>query len=175
MPGLRTSIAGIMFSVLVAALALTALRSNFTMWSEVLLLCTCAALALAVVGAACRAGVERAGWLGFGVFGWGYLAFTVWCDRLPTLALLWRVRLVLGIPFASKFTWTDTYERVGHCVIALAAATFGGFLANVLVGSRVARERFALAAAAVGSQLALRVAGAGRHPRERPADPPPGR
>ena len=73
----RTSIAGLMAVVLVVALALVALRSGSKAWAGTTFLVTCGVLALAVVGAVCRGGSARAWWLGFALFGWGYMALVV--------------------------------------------------------------------------------------------------
>ena len=74
----RTSIAGLMGAVLVASLGLTALRSGSAVWAGTTFLVTCGVLALAVVGVVCRAGPGRAWWLGFALFGWGYLVLVFW-------------------------------------------------------------------------------------------------
>src|SRR4051794_21537121 len=86
------SIAGLMGMVLVASIGLAALRPGSETWAGVLFLVTCGVLALAIVGVACRGAGERAWWIGFALFGWGYLALAYWCSaptpRLPTIALL---------------------------------------------------------------------------------------
>src|SRR5262249_29168198 len=100
----RFSIAGLMGAVVVAAIGLAAVRDPSETWAVVILLSTCGALALAVVGVVSRVGTERAWWLGFALFGWGYLtlAFWSWQDyrwqRLPTLVWLETVGRKLGMP-----------------------------------------------------------------------------
>src|SRR4051812_41066634 len=90
----RTSIAGLMGAVLVASLGLTALRSGSAIWAGMTFLVTCGVLALAVVGAVCRVGPARAWWLGFALFGGGYLALVFWSGggatwwNLPTSNVL---------------------------------------------------------------------------------------
>jgi len=46
----------------------------------------------AIGGGVCRRGAERAWWLGFALFGWGYLALAFWSSdnltELPTAILL---------------------------------------------------------------------------------------
>ncbi|HEV3120252.1 MAG TPA: hypothetical protein VGY53_00045, partial [Isosphaeraceae bacterium] len=69
----RFSIAGLMGLVLATSLGLAALRYASPTLAGVVLMVTCSALALAVVGVACRGEAERAWWLGFALFGWGYL------------------------------------------------------------------------------------------------------
>jgi hypothetical protein len=59
----RVSIAGLMIAVLAASLAFAALRSGSALWTGCLHLLTRGAFILAIVGAACRRGSERAWWL----------------------------------------------------------------------------------------------------------------
>ncbi len=100
---IRFSIAGLMGAVLVAAIGLAALRNASETWAGVMLLLTCGVLALAVVGVVCRAGSERAWWLGFALFGWGYLALAFWswhdasAPKLPTLAWLEMLSTKVGL------------------------------------------------------------------------------
>src|SRR5262245_47171917 len=88
----HVSIAGLMAMVLVASIGLTALHSGSRTWAGTMFLLTCGVMALAIVGAACRGAGERAWWLGFALFGWGYLALayssSAGVPRLPTIALL---------------------------------------------------------------------------------------
>ena len=70
----RFSIAGLMSIVVVAAVGLAALRSPSLAWASTLFMVTCGVFGLAIVGAIYRVGVARAWWLGFCVFGLGYLA-----------------------------------------------------------------------------------------------------
>ena len=52
-------------------------------------LLTCGMLCLAIVGVVCRQEGERAYWLGFALFGWGYLLLSMWSTaELPTMTLL---------------------------------------------------------------------------------------
>ena len=74
----RFSIAALMGVVLLAALALAMFRYGSRVSAGVLLLFTYAMLCLAVVGIVCRGGGERAWWLGFSLFGWGYMALAFW-------------------------------------------------------------------------------------------------
>ena len=74
MRAVRFSIAGLMGVVLVAAIGLAALRSQSQIWAGVLLLSTLAAFCVALVGAFCRRGAARGGWIGFAVFGWSYMS-----------------------------------------------------------------------------------------------------
>jgi hypothetical protein len=92
----RFSIAGLMVVILVASLALAALRSASATWAGGLFLLTYGVFALALVGAACSGASERAGWLGFALFGLGYLSRAFWYGYatpwLPTTALLNVIR-----------------------------------------------------------------------------------
>jgi hypothetical protein len=88
----RFSIAGLMGVVLLAAIGLAALRTPSETWAGIVLLATLAALGFASVGAICLRGPSRAGFLGFAVFGWIYMAaaflpYGVY-PRLPTRGLL---------------------------------------------------------------------------------------
>jgi hypothetical protein len=75
---MRFSIAGLMGAVLIVALGLAALRSASATWSSATFLATCGLLCLAVVGAVCGGDAERTWWLGFALFGWGYVALAFW-------------------------------------------------------------------------------------------------
>jgi hypothetical protein len=130
-----------MGAVLTAALGLTALRSASETWAGVALLATCGVLGLAVVGAVSRAADERAWWLGFALFGWGYLALALWSPpsttKLPTVTGLEAVWTKIGmtvpeVPPARRTTGgTDpSFIQIGHCVWALLGACLGGILAS---------------------------------------------
>jgi hypothetical protein len=82
----RHTIAGLMLMVLACALAVAALRYASEFWVTVVLATTLALLGCSVFGVAYRTGACRAGWLGFLVFGGGYvaLAFTPWGGELKT-------------------------------------------------------------------------------------------
>ncbi len=93
----RFPIAGLMGAVLVIALSLAALRNASETWAGATFLLTCAVLTLAVVGAVCRRDAERAWWLGFALFGWGYILLAFWTSfELPTMALLDAIGSRLG-------------------------------------------------------------------------------
>jgi hypothetical protein len=150
----RFSIARLMGVVLLVALGLAALRDSSEIWAGVLLLLTSGILALAVVGAACRRGADRAWWLGFAVFGWGYLALAFWgaysSPSLPTMTLLRAVVPDIdeppaamggrgggftGAPFGGCMVVLDFSRwQVGHCLWGLVAAALGGYLARAFFG-----------------------------------------
>jgi hypothetical protein len=140
---IRASIAGLMGAVLIAALGLTALRSASDTWSGATLLATCGVLGLAVVGTVCRDAAERAWWLGFTVFGWGYLAMafssSVDATKLPTFTLLALVCKMTDIDvptvfprFSMRGEIDPSFLRIAHCLWALLAASLGGILASGL-------------------------------------------
>lgn len=141
---IRASIAGLMAAVLIAALELTALRSASDTWSGSTLLATCGVLGLAVVGAVCRRGGVRAWWLGFALFGWGYMAIAFWspvdATKLPTFVFLEFVCKMGGIdvptvppPFGGGRGETElSFLKIGHCLWASLAAVFGGIAASGL-------------------------------------------
>ncbi|MGC8638392.1 MAG: hypothetical protein ACP5XB_00775 [Isosphaeraceae bacterium] len=145
----RVSIAGLMGVILVVSLALAALRSNSWIWSGATTLATCALIGLAAVGAVCRTGPERAGWLGFAVLGGGYLALVriaPFVAGFPTARLLewlgpWVMRGPVQHPYG-RFCFAgfgdpypEPYFEVGHCLISLLLAVAGGIAARFLFGT----------------------------------------
>jgi hypothetical protein len=125
---LRFSIGGLMVVVLAAAVGLAALTNASPAWAGTMLLLTCGILALGVVGAIYRTGAERVRWLGFSIFGWGYLALWWFLSEhtafvLPTTRLLERLAPSLGVPAIDP-----SYAQAGHCLFALLAALLGGTL-----------------------------------------------
>ncbi len=73
----RISIRTLMAFVLVSAVGLAALRNATELWAQVMLMTSFLAVGVAVLGASLMRGRERAWWLGFAVFGGGYLALSV--------------------------------------------------------------------------------------------------
>jgi hypothetical protein len=73
---LRISVAGMMVLLLGLGLILASLRSSSGAAAAAVLLVTQATLAFAVLAVVYRAGEGRAFWLGFSLFGWGYMALT---------------------------------------------------------------------------------------------------
>ena len=136
----RTSIAGLMAAVVIVSLVLVALRSHAPVWAGATFLATCGVLALAVVGAVCRGGAGRAWWLGFALFGSGYLALVSWPDaarNLPTRTLLSVAMPLFQIKpgFKGLASAEETaFSQVGHSLFALMAAIIGGGLSLALFG-----------------------------------------
>jgi hypothetical protein len=148
MRAVRFSIGGLMGAVVVAALGLTALRADSAIWAGVTLLWTSGVLCLAIVGVVCRRGAERAWWLGFALFGWGYLAAAFWSERnffeeLPTAILVQAVSARIdpalgqsaGAPGGRALGLS--VERVAHYLWALVAAILGGTLGRAFMGDPV--------------------------------------
>src|SRR4051812_16850665 len=88
----RFSIAGLMVVVLICGVGVAALVNASEMWAGVMTCATLLLLQVAILGAAFRREKKRAFWVGFAVFGWGYLLFSQnWVPdafRLPTTRLL---------------------------------------------------------------------------------------
>lgn len=164
---IRFPIKGLMGAVIVVALGLAALRDPSEIWSGIMFLLTCGVLCLAIVGVVCRQDEERAWWLGFALFGWGYLLLSMRSTVvLPTLTLLDSIAARLGAPFRfsggmggmgggmrSIGLWAfggfggptvdgSVYLRqeIAHCLWALLAALLGGILARVIFGSAKKRD-----------------------------------
>ena len=143
----RFSIAGLMTIVLVAAVGLAALRSPSPAWAGTLFMVTCGVFGLAIVGAIYRVGVARAWWLGFCVFGLGYLAVVGFTrseylfPQMPTSHLLIALRPMLGHPVElvtggrspNALRALHLYMQIGHALWALLAALLGGTLARIFL------------------------------------------
>jgi hypothetical protein len=86
----RISIRTLMALVLVSAIGLAALRNASELWAGMMLLLALAAVGVAILGVALMRGRERAWWLGFAVFGGGYLvaALCPFRSQLGTTHLL---------------------------------------------------------------------------------------
>src|SRR5260221_5901742 len=94
----RSSIAGLMGLVLALAIGFATIRGPTEVWAGDTHLVTCALFSLAIVGAVVRQGAKHAWWLGFALFGLGYmtLAFRArdlssWRTKLPTTTALEHV------------------------------------------------------------------------------------
>src|SRR5437763_875362 len=128
----RYSLAGMLAVVLVAAIGMAGLRYASYEWASGIFLLTCATLALSIVGVVCRQGPLRAWWLGYAVFGWGYMALAFgsrpaeshW-PMLPTTLVSRLARDKIGPPPGAPGTpakpdiHTDPFFHVGHCLGAL--------------------------------------------------------
>ncbi len=146
---IRFSIAGLMAAVAVAALAVAALRASTPAWAGAMLMLVWSVLGLAIVCAVYRPRGERTWWLGFALFGIGYLVLAFWSeinfDSLPTTALLLFLSSKFD-PTIQKAAWSRTgslhwtFLHIAHCLWALVAAILGGAAANVL-SAAASRDR----------------------------------
>ena len=141
---LRFSIATLMGAVLLAALALAVFRYGSQVSAGILFLLTCGVLCLGVVGIVCHGGAGRAWWLGFTLFGWGYMALAFWfsdrLNELPTTTMLAAVAHWLGIPEPGPTAGSRTagldpsFAQAGHCLWTVLSAVVGGIVAWSLFG-----------------------------------------
>jgi hypothetical protein len=77
MPYLRYYIGGILWAILIVAFGFAALREADDLWGSGLFSLTLGLLLAAVLLAVHRTGARRAFWLGFALFGWGYLSLSL--------------------------------------------------------------------------------------------------
>ena len=143
---IRFSIARLMAVVLAMALGFGALRTASARALGITLTATWAMLGIAIVGAICRRGAERAFWLGFAVCGWVYIDcpahhVPAW-PQLPTRGLLEALGRVMRIPIdpaaPGRFgvdPWKQSFLGIGDCLWSLVFASLGGWLARFLFGT----------------------------------------
>jgi hypothetical protein len=140
----QSSIAALMGVVLVAALGFAALRNSSEACAGLVLMLCYSVLILGAVAAICRGPQERARWLGFTLFGGGYLALAhataFYPKPLPTITLAEFIGSGLGDKLGSRdwgrdgwISLSPTY-RILHCHWALALGLLGGMLAGLIVG-----------------------------------------
>jgi hypothetical protein len=79
--------------VLIAAIGLAALRNASEPWAGIMLMLAIATVGVALLGSVLSRGRERAWWLGFAVFGGGYLVVAI-CPIQSELATTWVLRYV---------------------------------------------------------------------------------
>jgi hypothetical protein len=148
---LRISIGTLMGVVLVAALGFAALRNASEACAGLVLMLTYGVLMIGVVGAVCRGSHERTWWLGFTLFGGGYLALAYasafYPKPLPTITLAEFIGSGLGDKLAGQdwghdgwISLSPTY-RILHCLWALALGLLGCTLAGLIVGPGVPAPR----------------------------------
>jgi hypothetical protein len=143
----RSTIGGLMAVVLVLAIGLAALRNPSVLWVGTIFLATRVILALGAIGVVLRKHAERAWWLGFSVFGWGYLVLltpsptTMTSMQLPTWSLLAALRPALG-PSGELMAQPNPgvrlslgYFEIGHDLLALLAAFLGALLVRAIFAS----------------------------------------
>jgi hypothetical protein len=103
MERVRFSISGIMGFIAIAAVGLVGLREGTEVWASLTFALTAIALLMAVPSLIYSQGAERAGWVGFTLFGWVYLVFmfSPWSYQSP------------GIPsFPTNWLLTTVHERI---------------------------------------------------------------
>jgi hypothetical protein len=146
----RFSIGGIMAVVLVLAVGLAALKSASDVWAGVVLMLTYGVLSLAIVGVLCCRDAERVWWIGFAVFGWGYIRSAAgWFSpfplgNLPTVSLMHWLSAQLGVVHEPDFQHLTTSETVGfnqisNCLWAMLFGILGGVLARAFFAVASAR------------------------------------
>ncbi len=144
----RFSIARLMGVVILAAIGVAALRESSEAWAGSMLLITLGAIAIALAGAFTREPADRTGWLGFALFGGGYLALAYATSgttaTLPTLSLAhliqnWTKNLpaVPGAGMEDGWAGLDPRDRVVHCLWALGLAGLGSLLSLVVTAGAV--------------------------------------
>jgi hypothetical protein len=150
---IRFSIAWLMTVVLVAAVGLGALRNGSEAWAGLVLMLNCGALMLALVGAVCRGPGERAWWLGFALFGGGYLALVQSQSYsrsavLPTITAVEFVGSSLGAKLDLETRnpldgWNSLQPRcrIVHCLWALGLGLLGCFLAGLIAPPTLIAQR----------------------------------
>ena len=128
------------------ALAVAALRASTPAWAGAMLMLVWSVLGLAIICAVYRPRGERAWWLGFALFGCGYLVLAFWSeinfDSLPTTTLLLFLSSKVD-PSIQQAAWSRTGElhwtflHIAHCLWGLVAAVFGGAAANMLSAAAI--------------------------------------
>ncbi|MHB1557833.1 MAG: hypothetical protein ACYC61_10155 [Isosphaeraceae bacterium] len=145
----RFSIARLMGVVILAAMGVAALRQSSEAWAGSMLLITLGAIAIALTGAFTREPAERAGWLGFALFGGGYLALAYATSTpnstLPTLSLAQAIEGSWHIspptPASRNETGWDALPsryRIVHLIWALGFAGLGSVLSLFFAGGTTA-------------------------------------
>ncbi|MDR3633519.1 MAG: hypothetical protein P4L84_06765 [Isosphaeraceae bacterium] len=148
----RFTIGGLMWVAFALGFSFAALRNASEAWAGTVFLVTCGVLACAIVGVVCRPASERPWWLGFTLFGCGYLWLAFWgfparrSPALPTTRMMQFWAAYFQVPLADpnlgvlggfggfQRSEGDFYLQIGHCLWSLLFATFGGMLATVLCG-----------------------------------------
>ena len=143
MQKIRFSIAGLMGVTLVAGVGFAALRTVSEAWAGLMLMLTCGALMLGVVGSLCRGTHERAWWLGFTLFGGGYLVLAHSTagspKQLPTITLAEFIGSGLGAKLVAQNWGPDGWNslvptyRILHCLWTFTLALLGCVVAGLLI------------------------------------------
>ncbi len=141
----RVSISGMMWVVAASALGIAALRDASGFSLGLVFLLTRAFLGLAIVRAIYRRGADRAWWLGFALFGWGYELLVPPASRysyphMPAASLLFALKPLFGLSaeieanifheWAGKIIADYAYMRIGDDLMAMMTALLGAVLAR---------------------------------------------
>jgi hypothetical protein len=151
----RISISGLMFLVILVALAFAAFRNPTELWAGSLFALTLGMLLLAPVGVAYRGGDKRLFWVGFAVFGYGYLALILATRALvpPPLPTTMLIDYMFRRIQPDQTTTTDAsvmimtgpiifnslsnvsgalpFFQIGHSLATLLVASLGAVLVGV--------------------------------------------
>ena len=158
---IRFNIASLRVTILIVGFGFAALRESSDVWNRGLFAMTLAALLISILLAIHRAEKRRAFWLGFALFGWGYLGLSVvpsiesrlittnalaYLDsKVPgrfnvTNAFEWSLGVITGKLIGTLTGdqvkgWSGTTENfigIGHSLFALLAGWLGGQLLRSL-------------------------------------------
>jgi hypothetical protein len=158
----RFRIGSLLILVVLLGVGFAALKEAGDLWDSAVLSSTIGVLMISVLLAAAREGASRAFWVGFALFGWGYLVLTAIPSiepRLPTTRAL--AYLDSLVPGRYSNTWetngrfsypkllitdgtsamslvrewggtSENFVRIGHSLFALILANLGGLLSRYL-------------------------------------------
>jgi hypothetical protein len=147
------TIGGIMWAIFFIAFALAGSRYPVATWARVMLLVTFGVLALACIGAVWRPASERPWWLGFLLFGGGYLWLALWhlpelTHPLPTECVVFVFAGPFHVPtrfwrpgLAPPMTGTSFLDRLGIASGACCSALWGVSWACASPGSGSVKAR----------------------------------
>jgi hypothetical protein len=161
MRSIRFSIAGLMGFILVVALVAAAMRNPTAISSGFVAMATRGIFCIALVGAVCRKGAQRAWWVGFASFGWIYLGVpfsSAFRSGLrPVQMVLEAFGTLKDLPNQNSSIVSEelqSFLTTSHCLWALVAAAIGGLIARAIFGT----EERSQGEAAAGAQPAAEAA-----------------
>jgi hypothetical protein len=130
----RISIRTLMAFVLVSAVGLAALRNADELWAGMMLLLALASVGVAILGAALMKGRERAWWLGFAVFGGGYLVAAL-CPLWPQLGTTHLLDYVHARVVGSEIATVEVSRFDQSSVLYRLVTTDGGVSERTIANS----------------------------------------
>ena len=150
---IRCSAIAIAATVVAAMLGLAAwYGASAETWAGMMLLTTCGALMLSVIGAVCSGSDLRPRLVGFAVFGWGYFGLARWYSyhEGPMPTVFW---LRGSGDIHNDLLSLPPDVRIAHDAWALTVAVLGSILAGILFkhGSARAQEPADYRSVSVGS------------------------